>query len=197
MATETLRQRLAPQLDELRGNTRLRLGLWLIAGILLVYMILVSTDRLAALRDERAAALERLAQVETLAAEEDIWAERAAQARALEAELQRRMWTSATPGLAQAQLQAWLQNTARNAGIGDARIMMRDVATLAGGDGLWLAAGTMTAPFQPSALPRLLFEVESAVPRVQIESLTVNNGRRKSLQMTVSAVFQASGDPSS
>ncbi len=190
MTPDRWRERLAPHVEELQHNRRLRLGLWAILGIVLLYLVLLTGDALEAARAERTEAVARLAEVEDLAAERDSWSERVTQARALRSELDRRLWRSDTPGLAQASLQSWLENTARKAGIDNPRISMREVQAVDGADPLWIVAATLSAGFQPSALGRFLYDLESAVPEVQVEAMTIRSGRRRALEMTVRAVFQ-------
>lgn len=98
------REWLARARRELAAKPRLRLGAWVIAAILLLYMLLLQAERRAgaytAYADEaaRSALLAR-------ALRRDDWPQLLETERANAALLERRLWRADSPGHAQAQLQ--------------------------------------------------------------------------------------------
>ncbi len=107
---------LRPFFAGLAANARLRWGVRLILGLLIGYAILLQTERLAAVRNDHDAELERLKKAETLLEQQD-----AVDLLATERENQRKIrsmfWQAETEGLAQAKLQAALAQLFGNFGL--------------------------------------------------------------------------------
>ena len=102
-----LRRALRPVAAELAGNARLRWGVWLIAGIVLFWCILVQSDRVAAVHGEYTAEAGRLAKARRLVERQD-WHERLEAERGMRRGLEAALWEAKTEGLAQAKLQGAL-----------------------------------------------------------------------------------------
>ena len=116
-----LRRVLRPAAAELAGNARLRLGAWLIAGILLFWCILVQSDRVAAVHDEYVAEAGQLAKARSLAERQD-WHERLRIERETYRRLETALWEAKTEGLAQAKLQAALNEVVDGLDLDNLRI---------------------------------------------------------------------------
>ena len=101
---KALRRVLRPVTAELGANARLRGGVWLIAGILLVYCALVQSDRLAASQRDYASAAARLARASAVLEGRD-WPALLEVERSRHGELESKFWQAETEGLAQAKLQ--------------------------------------------------------------------------------------------
>ena len=89
----------------LAANPRLRAGAWATMGILLIYALLLQSDRLHAAHAAYVAVASQLARAQGLAAADD-WPRRLEAEQAREGELAQRFWQAESPGLAQARLQA-------------------------------------------------------------------------------------------
>lgn len=100
--------------QQLGTNSRLRLGLALIAGIFWLYGVLELRDRLDAAASAYRAAAHKAARSEAAGSEKE-WPERAEEASILRSQLEGRLWRAATVGLAQASFQDWLNSAAQQA----------------------------------------------------------------------------------
>ena len=89
---------------ELADKPRLRAGVWLIAGIALVYCLLAQADRLADAYREYAHQTDGLARVESALIRTD-WPQLLEAEKQNQQQLQAALWRADTPGQAQAQLQ--------------------------------------------------------------------------------------------
>lgn len=116
-----LRQALARMRTELDRSPRLRLGVWLIVGLLLVVGLTVQSDRLAAATTAYAEETRLLAGAQTALARTD-WPELLAAERAVHDTLAARSWQAATEGLAQAQLQQALREMGERLDLRNVRI---------------------------------------------------------------------------
>ena len=89
---------------ELADKPRLRAGVWLIAGIVLVYCLLAQADRLADAYREYTRQTDGLARVESALIRND-WPQLLEAEKQNQQQLQAALWRADTPGQAQAQLQ--------------------------------------------------------------------------------------------
>ena len=101
---------------ELAGNARLRWGIRLILGILIGYVILLQSERLAAVRHDFNAEIERLKKAESLLDQRDELDLLAAE-RENHRKIKSMFWQAETEGLAQAKLQAALAQLFGNLGL--------------------------------------------------------------------------------
>ena len=116
-----LARALRPVAAELAANARLRWGVWLIAGILLFWCILVQSDRVAAVHGEYAAEAGHLARARSLLERQD-WRERLEAERAAHRTLGAVLWEAETEGLAQAKLQGALGEAVEGLALREPRI---------------------------------------------------------------------------
>lgn len=110
----------------LRGNLRLRLGLWAIAGILGFYGGLLVQERTDALANDYLANLKKLDRAR-LDSRESVWLERAKEAGEQRFKLEDRLWQAPTQALAQAQFRDWVNQTLQRAGLQKATLTLIDV----------------------------------------------------------------------
>lgn len=115
------RQALARMGAELERSPRLRLGVWLIVGLLLVLGLTVQSDRLAEATTAYAEETRLLAGAQTALARKD-WAELLTAEKAVHGELAARFWQAETEGLAQAQLQQALREMGERLDLRNVRI---------------------------------------------------------------------------
>ena len=101
---KALRRILGPVAAEFAANARLRWGIWLIAGILLAYGILVQSDRLAAAHRDYHTEAARLARAAAVLEGRD-WPALLEAERETHEMLEATFWRAETEGLAQAKLQ--------------------------------------------------------------------------------------------
>ena len=115
------RHALARMRTELERSPRLRLGVWLIAGLLLVLGLTAQSDRLSAATTAYAEETRLLAGAQTALARTD-WPELLAAEKAVYDTLAARFWRAETEGLAQAQLQQALREMADRLNLRNTRI---------------------------------------------------------------------------
>jgi len=101
-------------LEELRVNLRLRLGLVAIMAILIIYGLLEWRDHLASATTDYRRLLNQVARLGQQKQPEQ-WQKRAVEARQALAEARAQLWHNASSGLAQAQVQDWLNGVLRQA----------------------------------------------------------------------------------
>ena len=94
---------------ELAEKPRLRLGVWALGGIVLVYGLLAQTARLTEAHREYARQTEGLARVAGAVSRED-WPQLREAERRNQENLQAMLWQADTPGQAQAQMQQALRS---------------------------------------------------------------------------------------
>jgi len=149
-------------LDELRGSSRLRIGLAVIAAIFCAYGLLEWRDqgreRLAAY-EQLVGQLARLSNHQTQAE----WPSRAQEAGVVLEQARQGLWHNSTIGLAQAEFQDWLQGMLREAGVKNANLRLTDVDALVPTDRtLDSASGQAPVGFK-QLRARLDFNAESPV----------------------------------
>jgi hypothetical protein len=170
--------------EQVRNNPRLRLGLWLVLGILWVSMLLSVSDWIAAASSRTRAAATDLDRLRSLAAQSG-WEQRAEDARQQLSLLQSMTWTEPERGLAEAAMQDWVTSLAAKAGIA-----LRERALLPGDPGDKRSDGAATAKhvavlpqeyallrmrlsfeLNPQTLSAFLMELSQAPQVVRVERL--------------------------
>ena len=117
----TLRESLARAKTELAEKPRLRVGVWLGAGIVLVYCLLAQADRSAEAYREYARQTDNLARLAGALSRED-WPQLLEQEQRNQQALQAALWQADTPGQAQAQLQQAIETMIDGLALRDPRI---------------------------------------------------------------------------
>lgn len=130
----SLQQRLQLAWSDVTGqwaaNARLRLGLMSIAAICWVYLLMLAADQSALIGTQAQALRDEAGRVRPLA-KEQVWPQRADDARQQLAAVQSMLWTDSDAGLIEARLQDWLRSTAAKAGLSVRELtMQRGTSTL-------------------------------------------------------------------
>ena len=168
-------------LSQIRGNPRLRWGIWAIAAILWLYGVLLLRDALREGSNQYESAVKRAAVLQAKGGEQ-AWLERAEQARLLRVELEGRLWRAATPGLAQASFQDWLNLALLQTGIGRPAITLAatgdgraNAAAESAGlpDDLWPVQVRLEFDFDPQTFLALSWRLAENPQQVSIESLSI------------------------
>ena len=188
---KALRRALRPAAAELAGNPRLRWGVWLILATLLVYGILVQSDRLAAARADYAGESERLVRAEALLRQRD-WPERLAAEREAHRRIRTTFWQAETEGLAQAKLQAALNEVIAGLGLHKPRIRSGASQPLPDLPEVWRVQTRLDAAYPPGVELRLLHALATYPKKLVVERLDLVRLRRRNdsrLMLIVSAYF--------
>jgi hypothetical protein len=175
-------------IKELRENTRLRLGLWLVSAILLSYPLLLLRDYEHSLALAHGSALEQLARLRDISAQ-DAWAAQAERARALRVQAEDKLWRADSRGLAQATLQSWLQAQLKTAGIDKPRLNVE--TTVDAGPGLWKVSAKCDAPFEPAQLELFLKILADHPQWLVVERLEARKAYTSQFSLVLSAYFHA------
>jgi len=176
---------------ELRKNTRLRAGLWLIVAISISYLVLLLNDYQVKLQQEHQSASTRLNQLQTITSQTQ-WLERAAQAQALRSQLQVKFWQANTQGLAQATFQKWLDTEMKRAKlIKKAYLRIKSVLEMPNDTNAWKVTARIDAPFTQRSLNRLLFAIAQHPLFIVTERLEIRHSRTPRFTLIVSAYFKA------
>jgi hypothetical protein len=177
-------------LTELRKNTRLRAGLWLIVALLISYIVLLLNDYQTQLQQAHQNALTRLNQLQTIANQTQ-WLERAAQAQTLRTQLEVKFWQANTQGLAQATFQKWL-NTEMNRAQIKKKAHLRIISTIEMPKytNVWKITARLDAPFTPQSLEMLLLAIAQHPLFVVTERLEIRHSRTPRFTLIINAYFQ-------
>lgn len=184
---KTLETALARIRSEFTENSRARGGAWLILGLILVYGLLVQSDRLQGAYDAYAAETTRLARAEVFQGEED-WTRLLAAEREAHAALKDAFWQAETEGEAQARLQAVLTEMMKGLDLRRSRIRSGVSQEVPDVPGVWQVQTSFDCQYRPGAALQILYRLATHPKKLVVERLDV---RRRNSRMTliVSAYF--------
>ena len=181
---KALRRALRPLAAELVGNARLRWGVWLIAGILLVYCILVQSDRVAAVHDEYAAEAGRLAKTRNLAERQD-WRERLEAERDTYRKLEAALWEARTEGLAQAKLQGALNEVIDGLGLDKPRIRSGVSQPVPDLPGVWRVQTRLDAAYRSGVELQVLHALATYPKKMIVDRLDLRRRTQRDSYLTL------------
>ena len=181
------RERLALLRQELAAKPRLRLGAWVALAIVLVNVLLLQSERLAAARAAHADEAGRLALMAG-ALRRDDWAELLAAAQANAKQLDAALWQADSAGHAQAQLQQALTTLAAERGLRSSRIQPGVSQPVARVPDVVRVQARLTARYDGGAALEMLLAVAESEPKLIVDRLTMQR-RGRSLTFLVSAYF--------
>ena len=188
---KALRRALRPAAAEFAGNARLRWGGWLILATLLVYCILVQSDRLAAARADYAGESERLARAEALLRQRD-WPERLAAEREAHRQIRSTFWQAETEGLAQAKLQAALTAIIEDLRLRKPRMRSGTSQPLPDLPEVWRVQTRLDAAYRPGVELRLLHALATHPEKLVVDRLDLVRRKRRNdsrMSLILSAYF--------
>ena len=183
---------------EFAASPRLRLGVWVIAAILLGHVaFVVQSDRVSVVAAGHAVAESRLARAEALRARDD-WQERLDAALAAEQSLAGRMWRAVNEGLAQAAVREVVESMATRARLDRPRIELGVSRPVEDVPGLWQVQVQLVGNAKLGTAQRLLHAIATHPEKVVEERLNVVRRRNshppeKHVDMLLSAYFLIEG----
>ncbi len=176
---------------ELRKNTRLRVGLWLIIGLFLGYLSLLLNDYLVELQGVHQNKLNRLYQAQNINRQSQ-WLERAPKAQALRTKLYRKFWQANTQGLAQATLQKWFDTQINRIKMKKAYLRIQSTFELPNIPHIWKITARLDANFKPKELNKLLLAMAKQPLLIVTERLEIRNKKRNPrFTLIVNAFFSS------
>ena len=179
---------------EIAGNPRLRWGIWLALGIVLLWCILVQSDRLAAVHDEYAAATARLRKAELLLERQD-WHELLDAERKAHRSLKASFREAGTEGLAQAKLQAALAGAIERLDLRELRIRSGVSQPAPNLPGIWRVQTRLDAAYRPGVELQVLYALATYPNKLIVDRLDLRQRDRQDSHMTLilSAYFVGVG----
>ena len=179
-----LHQALRPLAAELAGNARLRWGVWLILGIVLLYCVLVQSDRVAAVHDEYAAEADRLAKAEILLQRQD-WPELLEAERKTHRALKAVFWEAKTDGLAQAKLQGALTGAVEGLALRKPRIRSGVSQPVPDLPGIWRVQARLDASYRPGVELQVLHALATHPKKLIVDRLELRQRSRRDSYLTL------------
>ena len=173
--------------SELAANLRLRLGAWAVAFIVLFYAVLVQGDRVGAAYDEYADGADRFARAERLRGQGE-WSELLAAEQARNEQLSALFWEAETQGLAEASLQAALQELLKPLEFRNMRIQSGVSQPVPEVPGLWQIQAQVNAGYRQGAELQLLHKIATHPRKLVVNRLDLVPQNRR-LLLIVSAYF--------
>ena len=179
-----LRRLLRPLAAELSANARLRWGVWLILGILLVYCILVQSERLAVAHRDYAAETERLAKAESLLEGRD-WPALLEAERDAHREIESRFWVAETEGLAQAKLQDALAGVIDGLRLRNPRIQSGVSLPVPDLPGIWRVQTRLDAGFRSGTELQALHALATHPKKLIVDRLDLSRRKQRKSRLTL------------
>jgi hypothetical protein len=130
---------------------------------------------------------------------EGSWPQRKQQSETLKFQLNERLWTAETAGLAEASMERWLRERIEKSNVRADSIRVQRAALQGSADGgLLNGAQRMTAkivmPFEPESLLQILREIASNDKILIVDRLLVRSGRNPLIEMDVSTFLILPGE---
>ena len=172
---------------EFAANARLRLGLWVVAAVLLFYLALLQADRVTTAYADYAAEAERLARSQALLERED-WPQLLQAERAANQALAKSFWQADTQGLAQARVQAELADIADRLELRDVRIQPGLTQPVPEAPGLWRVQAQFSAAYDPGAQLKVLHALAIHPKKLTVERIDLHQASPR-LLLILSAYF--------
>ena len=173
--------------SELAANLRLRLGAWTVAFIVLFYAVLVQGDRVVAAFAGYTDSADRFARAERLRGQGE-WTELLAAERLRNEQLSALFWEAETQGLAEASLQAALQELLGPLEFRNMRIQSGVSQPVPDVPGLWQIQAQVNAGYRQGAELQLLHKIATHPRKLVVNRLDLVPQNRR-LLMIVSAYF--------
>lgn len=174
---------------EWRANPRLRVGGIAIAAILALYAALLLSDWRRELATEYEARTLQLYKVAALAGQQQ-WTTRAQDAADIRRALQAKIPPSTSTGLAQAEMQSWMNQVLRGFG---QRLTTESKPTVRvdAGEALWKVQMAVRGPLSARQLLEILGKIEGSERLLVVEDIRIDNQQQQpTVDMTVSAYYR-------
>lgn len=173
---------------EWRTNRRLRIGTIVIAAIVALYAALVLNDWRRALAEEYKERTLQLYKVAALAGQSQ-WPARAQEAANIRRALQARIPSATSTGLAQAEVQNWVNQVLR--GFGQRLTTEAKPPTrIEANEGIWKIPMLVRGPLTSRQLVEILSRIEGAERLLVVEEILIDNQAQTTVNMTVSAYYK-------
>jgi hypothetical protein len=176
--------------EELKNNTRLRMGLWAILSIVGLYFFLVLDDYQKTLISEFQTQETELGHLQAIFSD-TAWKTRSKQTQKALLPLDEKLWPANSQGLAQADMQAWLNESIKLAKLKKTRIEVENPVPLENNADIWQISAKISAQFDLKGMYYLLYRIGIHKKWSRIEQLNIRRGKKSRFTMTVLAYFRA------
>ncbi len=173
---------------ELAGNARLRAAAWVVAGLLLLYWLLVRMTAVDVAHADYVDARQRLDSAQAMLEREN-WAELRAEALARDSVLAERLWQAETQAQAQAQLRAAVTRMIARLGLGDARIQSGVSQAVPDAPGVWEVQAQFSFVYAQGAELKALDAIATHPKKLAVRQVDIAPGRRSRMVLIVAAHF--------
>lgn len=174
---------------EWRSNPRLRLGATLAGLIVAGYGVIILSDQEPLLRAEHRRLRQQLAVAESVATQ-NYWGERREAAKSLRVQWESRLWSSSSRGLAQADVQTWLDAQIKAVRLSQTQMQVEQPREVDGQPGLWQVTAQVEGPFSGEGVLALLRVIETHERLTVIEQLEVRGDRQLRFRLVLTAYFR-------
>ncbi len=173
---------------ELRANPRLRVGLILIAALLVIYQLTGLADLRAQIASDYLAKQAQLVRVQNIS-KEDGWDQRARAMHDLRAALEAEIPDADNMGLAQATTQGWLRDLVTRSGA-KLTVTMDTPVQASGSAVYWKIPAQISGELNVAQAMELIRQVESRKELMSVESIRLTAGTRPSLALDVASFYR-------
>jgi hypothetical protein len=177
--------------QEWQENQRLRLGGWLILSILLVYSLLFLSDKMKSVEAESLDLYSRLEKLQSLTSQSE-WPARAQAARSVRVQLESQLFTAESRGLAQANIQTWLDGRIKNLKLAKTRVQVEQARSVSSHQGLLQVTATVDGRFERGKVVELIKSIEVADHLMVIEQFDIIRRKKEHFTLAFRAYFQES-----
>ena len=184
--------------QEFEKNPRLVWGVAGIGLILLLYIWLTIGDLYFEEYAKYQDAEERLEEIQLVASDKS-WGKRVKQSDVLLGSVTQKLWQSSSVGLAQADMQAKMNQLAKQFDMQRFRLKLGTPVQVKGLKDVWKVQGEMSAKFDAEMIQPLFALLAESERSLIVERLDFDTDRRKHITMLMSAYFliqEASNDAS-
>ncbi|HEJ4307726.1 TPA: hypothetical protein SL530_001688 [Pseudomonas aeruginosa] len=168
----------------------LRMAIWSLCLLLVVHLVMLSMDW----REERGEEYRRLAgewlKLQDVS-RQTAWPERAMQAEQVLNLQRERFWQAPNASQARADVQAWLTERVRLAGVPDAEVSVLLPRSFEKQGTIARIEAQVRGQLQPASFSRLLQDIEAEQRQVSVEFLELNNMSSPMLNLQLSFLFVA------
>ncbi len=181
---------LASAHSEYVQNSRLRIGVWLIALIIAVSLVTELRHRRDAARAAFYSEQERYTHLKKVGSKKS-WPAQVTALKGVYEELVDKLWVAETRGLAQAKVQVWLDKILADLAIQQVRTEVEKALDVRGYKGVWLVRARISGAIEAYKIPDLLLKIENNATCVGIETLKITARAQTSFTMTLSIYFRS------
>lgn len=174
--------------NELKNNTRLRIGLWLIIAILCAYGLSFLNNHIEQAERNYTQSHLKLAKLEAIAQQNE-WLDYEKQALVIKKQLTDKLWVTESEGLAKADFHTWISQLIDKTKIPEPRFKIAEVMPIEEQD-IWKVSVRLNGLFNAKAINQLLLEIHNFPKLVVIERFDVRNKKDLRFYTIISAYFQ-------